>query len=248
MAMNTTHVMTLLTDPDRNVRQRAALALGGVRDAAVAEALVARLGVEDDLNVRENLTWAVVQQGPDVVPSVLALLDSRNPLERRQAAHVLSKIGDTAFAPALAGVIADADPEVAVKAFRAAANTGSPEVVPGLVARLGDESLDVRDALTRALERLGELGVPALVQALADGDASVRAHAAEALGHIGSPAADVAVEPLQAVLGDADAEVRLAAVMSLGALDVDDADLLASARESADPRVRSLAERFDDGR
>ena len=57
-----TRLLIALDDADRTVRQEAALALGGVHDQRVADALVDRLGRERECFVRETLTWATVQQ------------------------------------------------------------------------------------------------------------------------------------------------------------------------------------------
>lgn len=234
-----------LDDPDRTVRQRAAMALGTAGEAAAAEALVARLGTETDCFVREALTWATVQAGPAAVPGVLEQLGSPTPAVRMQAAHVLSKIGDPDHAGVLAGVVADPDPEVAVKAYRAAANTQAVSVVPALAGRLGHGDLEQRDALNAAFVTLGEKSLDALVAALGDADASVREHAADALGSLGSPLADPAVDPLRALLGDVDADVRFAAVTALGELDPESAEqAIADAAGSTDTRVSAVARRL----
>ena len=240
--INTAALIGALNDPDRSVRQRAAVALGSVRSQESADALVSRLGTETDCFVKESLTWAAVQTGPLAVPGVLAQLTSAEPAVRSQAAHVLSKIGDPAHAEHLVPVIADDDPLVAVKAFRAAANTGEPVVIPALAARLGDGDLEQRDALTSAFATLGAPAVDVLIAALADDDASVRAHAADTLGHLGSPLADPALVGLVGLLADADAEVRLAAVSALGQLGVVVAgEALAAAAASPDARVAGVA-------
>lgn len=242
--MTTTH-LTQLTDVDPDVRLAAAFALGSDRDPQVPAALVERLGQEQDPTVRETLTWACVQHADTVRPLVVAKLGSDDAATRSQAAHVLSKMGGDDLAQHLGGVIADADPLVAVKAFRAAASTKDPAVVPALVARLGDADLELRDALSVAFSRLGSLGVPALVEALGNEAAGVRAHAAEALAHVGSPDADGAVGALSALASDADDEVRLAAVMALGALEPDVAkDALVAAADGGDPRVAAVAKSF----
>ncbi len=242
---DTTKLIAALDDPERSLRQRAAVELGAVHTQEAADALVAHLGAENDCFVREALTWATVQTGALAVPGVLGLLKSPVGDVRSQAAHVLSKIGDQAHVPHIVPVVADADPLVAVKAYRAAANTGDPAVVPALAARLGDGDAEQRDALTRAFATLGETGVPALAAALGDDLADVRAHAADTLGHLGSPAADAAVSGLAGLLGDADADVRLAAVSALGELDREvSGDALATAAASGDAVVRQVAERL----
>lgn len=240
--VDTKVLIAALDDPDRSLRHEAAIALGGVHTDAAAQALVAHLGAESDCFVREALTWATVQAGARAVPGVLAQLRSPEAGVRMQAAHVLSKIGDPDHAAHLVPVVADADPQVAVKAYRAAANTGHPDVVPALAGRLGDGDLEQRDALTSAFATLGETGVGTLVAALADDSADVRAHAADTLGHLGSPLADAAAGALAGLLGDADADVRFAAVSALGELDPEAAaTALGQAEASADPVVSRVA-------
>ncbi|MDO5735681.1 MAG: HEAT repeat domain-containing protein [Propionibacteriaceae bacterium] len=247
--MNTTHSLvtqfaTCITHPERDVRLRAAMDAGTLHDPQVTDILVSRLGVEEDSRVREILTWALVQHGDAAVPAVLALLGSENPLERRQAAHVLSKIGDPSHVPYLLPVVADEDADVAIKAYRAAASTGSLEVVQPLVARLGDGDAGQRDALSNAMQQLGELGVDALMAALSDSDSAVRLHAAEAIAQVGEDA-EPAAGALAIRVDDEDPEVALAAVMALGAIGGDAAaaalsDVITSGRQPLAAVARRL--------
>lgn len=234
-----------LQDPDRDIRMQTAMALGSTREAGVAEALVARLGADQDATVRETLTWACVQHADEVLPLVVELLHDESADTRRQAAHVLSKIADPSIAGQLSGVIADDDPQVAIKAYRAAASTNDPAVVPALAARLGQGDQELRDALASAFSNLGGHGVETLVRALADTDAEVRAHAAQALGEVGSPAADRAVEALTRATGDEDAAVRVAAVSALAGFEPEvAAPALRSASGSDDRLVSAIATRL----
>lgn len=234
-----------LVDIDRDVRFRAAMAFGEPPAAPVASALIERLGAEDDCNIRETITWACVQQQDVLLPQLIDALTSPDAGVRRQASHVLSKIGGADLAQHLHGVVADPDPEVAVKAFRAAANTGNPEVVPSLARRLGDGDQEQKDALTTAFAKLAGHGVEALIAALSDPDAEVRAHAADTLGHLGSPDADPALSALSTLLIDPDADVRLAAVGALGELDSElSAAALQQAVDSPDQRVSAVAKRL----
>lgn len=243
--MTTDTNLTCLGDPDRDVRLATAFALGSAASSEAVPALVARLGAEEDPTVRETLTWACVQHAEAALPLVLEAMGSPDAATRAQAAHVASKIGGAGITEALSGVIADDDNEVAIKAYRAAASTLDPAVVPALVARLGEGDLELRDALAVAFERLGALGVPALVEAVGSERAEVRAHAAEALAHVGSPDADGAVTALQGLLDDADGDVRMAAVMALGALDAEvSGPALAAAAGNGDHRVARVAEAF----
>ncbi len=223
---------TLITHPDRDVRLRAALDAGSLLDPQVTATLVSRVGVEEDFSVRENITWALVQHGDLAVPAVLELLTSDDPLQRRQGAHILSKVGDPAHVTAILPVVADDDPDVAIKAYRAAASTGSAEVVEPLLSRLGDGEGEQQDALSNALQQLGPLAVDALINALGDDDPSVRMHAAEALAQIGEDA-EPAVPALANATADEESQVALAAVMALGAVGGDAAHAALQETEKA---------------
>ena len=233
-----------LASSDGTARRHAALALGTSREPEAVRALLDRLPVEADPRVREDLTWALVQHAETAEPELLDMLTSAEPDDRRTAAHVLSKIGDPAHFEPLQPLVGDVDADVAIKAYRAVANTGHPEAAGTLAGRLGDGDALQRDALTSAMHRLGEAAVPALVAALDDPDADVRAHAAEALGHIGGPAADPAVAALERAAGDTDAVVSLHAVSALGQLSEAADEALARVADGGEAVAAQVAARF----
>ena len=246
-----TDVQTLILSldaADGTDRRQAALALGAVRDDAVVGALLDRLRVEPDSRVREDLTWAVVQHAEPAHPRLVAMLADDDPAQRRTAAHVLSKVASADDFDAVAPLVADADPDVAIKAYRAAANTGGERAVGVLVARLGDGDLLQRDSLTTALATVGEPAVPALVAALSSDDAVVREHAAETLGHLGGPEADAAAPALEALTSDAVPAVRQAAVAALGQLAFAADEPLRRIADGDDPLLAQLASRFSEDR
>jgi len=236
-----------LLHPDLGVRRQAALTLGASGDPAAAPALVERLGAEESACVREDVTWATVQLIDAALPRVLALLRSPESAERRQAAHVLSKVGDPAHLGLLLPLVDDAHADVAIKAYRAVASTGDPDALGALAGRLGDGDALQRDALTAAFHRFGELAVPVLVGALADPDADVREHAADALGHLGVEA-DAAVDALASLAGDPVAAVRLAAVAALGQLGPVADGALEAVASGGDRTLASVAARLLGGR
>ena len=168
-------------------RRHAALALGAAKDPSVAPALVAALRAEADGRVREDLTWALVQYAAEAEADLIAWLTSDNPNDRRTAAHVLSKVGNPDHFEHVRPLVADEHVDVAIKAYRAAANTGGASAAEALAERLGDGDHLQRDALSFAFQSLGGGGVPALIAALSSGDARVREHAAEAIGQVGWP-------------------------------------------------------------
>ena len=236
-----------LTSDDLYDRFDAASLIGTHQVVAAADILVARIGVETDRQVNERITWAAVQIIDAALPGVLAKLDSDDPAARAQAAHVLSKGGRPEFADRLVALVGDQNTDVAIKGYRAAANTGQTSVVPALVSRLGDGDALQKDALTNALVSFGNESVDDLVAALADPDAGVRAHAAEALGHLGTEA-DAAVEALAAATSDADESVRQVATSALGQLGPVADAALAEVADGADPHLAAIASSLRESR
>lgn len=241
---NTTRSMIqALGSPEGTDRRAAALALGAVDDPAVVPALLDRIRVEPSSCVREDLTWAIVQHAETAGDTLLEMTASPDAGERRTAAHVISKVGDPAHFEHVRALVADEDADVAIKAYRAAANTGGAAAVGDLAARLGDGDLLQRDALTNAFQRLGAAAVPALVRELAGGSPAVREHAAETLGHLGEEAA-AAAEALVTAASDPEAEVRLAAVAALGQLGEMAREPLTVLSAGADPLLAGVARRY----
>ena len=243
----TRNVQTLIKQLDSTVgtdRRHAALALGSLQDPAIVPALLAHLKTETDGRVKEDLTWAVVQHADEANDEILALLKSDSEHERFTGAHVVSKVGNPEHFEHVRGLVADEHVDVALKAYRAAANTGGHLAAEDLATRLGDGDHLQRDALSDAFRRLGQGGVDALVARLTDGSAAVREHAAEALGYVGGPEADSAAEALARAAADEDADVALAAVSALGQLGSASDEALTRVTEGDDAQLAAVARRF----
>jgi HEAT repeat protein len=163
-------------------------------------------------------------------------LYSKDPAERAAAANRLGAMGENAATavPHLKALLLDrvepyallrsrSDPqyvppknEVADAAERALIRIGKPSVRPLI------ETFTVRgyyekpeDRVVRILAAIGKPAMPAMVRLLDDGDAQVRARAAEVLGRMGDPSA---VEPLARALRDKDPQARAAAAAALATL------------------------------
>jgi HEAT repeat protein len=240
-------VTTLINQLDSSVgtdRRHAALALGALQGPEIVPALLAHLKSETDGRVKEDLTWAIVQHADDANDEILALLASESEHERFTGAHVVSKVANPDHFEHVRPLVADTHADVAIKAYRAAANTGGPRAADALAERLGDGDDWQRDALSDAFRRLGEHGVDALVKRLADADAVVRHHAADALGYVGGPEADAAATALETATTDDDPEVRLAAVSALGQLAFAADEPLQRIAEGDDAVLSAIAKRF----
>jgi elongation factor Ts len=236
----------LLGDADPAVRLSIAVELGRCRAVDAAGVLVERLGLERDFFIREALTWAILRIGDDAMPYLHQALSSPRWLARRQAAHVVSKLGRPEDGELLLPLIADEVDAVASRAYAAAGQTHDPSVVPALVGQLSRGDAEHRNALAAALVEFGEAAVPPLVQALrSDPRADARRHAADVLALLGSPDAERAALPLAEALEDPDRQVRMAALNAVGQLRSPFATQVVSrAAGSPEPALRHLAVRL----
>lgn len=235
-----------IADPDRDVRQESALALGEIADEETVDAVLAQLWIEQDFFVRETLTWTTVRIGESAIDPVLKVLASSNDSEvKLQALHVLSKIAAPSTLADITPFVRDADPEVAAKARWALSRIGDERSVPLLVEHLGIGDAGTQNALTDVLASFGSAAVPVMMDALVHERLDVRRHAAEVLGHVGSPDADRATSALGSAAGGQDVDVAISALMALGSLDNEQASTeIQRATLAQDPRVRGVAERL----
>lgn len=232
-----------LVDPDRDVRQAAALDLGTIAAPAAAQALVARLGFEQDFFVRDTLSWALTRIPDAATPLLLNSLAETDTASRVQVLHVLSKIADPATTKAIVALTADTDSAVASKARWALTRIADPTIIPALAVHLGAGDSTHQNDLTRDLASFGAAAVPVLVAALTSDEPSVRRHAAEVLCFMGSEA-EGAIDALAQALQDAVDEVRLCAAMALYEVGTPEArDVLSHHTEADDPRLRGIARR-----
>ena len=116
-----------------------------------------------------------------------ALLLHADASVRTQAAHALSKLGETRAAPMLLQALSDTSTAVVQKAAYALGVLKDANAIPALVALLEHEAPELRSAVRDALTALGEAAVSPLT-AVITGSASstlARVAAVEALGDTG---------------------------------------------------------------
>jgi HEAT repeat protein len=177
-------LISLLKDPDRNVRVRVLTALGNLggqmhRVMPVLRAALKETALkDDDASVRTQAAHALLQVGPEPDSEVAALTDSlRNELEvlRFHAAVALGDLGreaQPAVPPLIHTALWDEDPavrmEAAVALWKIDPNKG-PLVIPALIKALANDNELI---CWIAADYLGQIGpdareaVPALQQAL----------------------------------------------------------------------------------
>lgn len=202
----------LKTDADESVRRAAADTLGGFGSDAVPELIeVVKEGNEQS---QELAFHALALVGtPAVGPLVEALRESSQE-KRTPLAKALGAIGAPAV-PALRKAIKDSAFLVRMGACEALGCVGpkAVEAVPDLIDALRDDYTNVQRQAGRALEKIGQPAVPALVDAVRFSP-KMRPRAVMILGQIG-PAAKEAVPALTDALKDEDQQVRLEAEKAL---------------------------------
>jgi len=128
-----------LADRDWRVRKEAAIsAKVSPRRAEVLKELLRALGDRDDVGLRNSAVEALVAIGPDAVPTAIVALKTLDADGRKLAVEVLGGVPDVRGAEALAGALADEDPNVRQSAAEAL----------GASALAGD---DARKTAVRAL-------------------------------------------------------------------------------------------------
>ena len=177
-------LISLLKDPDRNVRVRVLKALGTLGGQAHQVMPVLRAALketalkDDDESVRSQAAHALLQVGPESDSEVAGLSDSLQnelPLVRFHAAVALGDLGldgRPAVSPLIHAALWDEDPAVRVEAavalWKIDRNKG-PLVIPALVKALANDNELI---CWIAADYLGQIGpeareaVPALRQAL----------------------------------------------------------------------------------
>jgi HEAT repeat protein len=188
-------LVKILQDPQRK------------QDHARAEQTLAAIGAED-ADISRAVT--LVRGG----------LHSKSAYVRKNAARTLGAIGPAARAavPDLLKALKDESPDVRLQVARTLVRLHPPsgrEAIGVLVAIFAQQSPERNDQAVEILGQIGEAGVPALSEALADQSPPVRAGAARSLGKIGPPARR-AVPGLTAALKDPEESVRAAAAEALG--------------------------------
>lgn len=204
-----------LQSGDHHERSAAALEMGKSGDPNVIPPLVAALCSDHDLNVIEDVTWALTRLQPLPIPSLLDALANADPHGRHNIVHALGKLGDRSAADALIASLRDSAKRVRAKAVFVLGQIGIAEAVPALIERLNDDDDNVRWAAFETLTLPAMNAGPALIEALSHPDEIVREGAARALGALGY---ELALPSLIAALDDPSFDVRSAALEALAQL------------------------------
>ncbi len=159
-------LVELLKDSDWNVRYAAAEALGQMQAKEQAPKLVELLK-DSDSNVRSAAAEALGQmQAKEQAPKLVQLLKDSDSNVRSAAAYALGQMQAKEQAPKLVQLLKDSDSNVRSAAAYALGQMQAKEQAPKLVDLLKDSDSDVRNAAAEALPKLGQQGLPVIVQVL----------------------------------------------------------------------------------
>jgi len=248
-------VLNVLNSEDATARKNAAFCLGLTWSTAQAGRKIAALTEvaehDSDPKVRHQaaVAMALLAGRDDVDPQLKVAIvptmtraiqnESASRATRSHLAGVVGNMGHKGhpMIPAMISLLEDEDDRTRSNAANAIGLLASPYPIKrGQVVRDG-ELPDYH-----ASRESTDLAVDALISALADTDAKVRAEAARGLGHIG-PAAAASVVALTRQLLDEDTETRLRAAESLVLIAPDPSGASetleqAAANETGDPLTR----------
>jgi HEAT repeat protein len=197
-------LLNACSDPDTRVRQAAVWAVGQVGGPAALTGLIRLLG-DPSLAVAHRVQEIMAERGREVIGAILAYAENTASRAGRLAAiELLGWLRISTATDLLLGFTSDLDPELRVKAVKAAAAIGDPRFLEAFHERLTDPSWPVRCQAAKGLSLFGSPdSVPLLAVALRDQHWWVRFYAATALAESG-PAGE---EALSAALRDPDASV-----------------------------------------
>jgi HEAT repeat protein len=231
-----------LSDPEPEVRIRAAKALGAVGGKAAITPLVHALA---EPNRWSTIRIADILAGmrQEVVDELVAGFGGMNMHAKLAALDILGRVRSLSVVGWLRQRLEDRESDVRARAAHALGAIGDPDCGAVLVKGLSDAEWPVRAMAAKALGRIRHLAaIPALCGALRDKVWWVRANAAEALRLMG-PKGD---EALDRMLDDRDVYARHQAVLMLeesGVLDRQ-VDLLSRPQGPEREAAESLIRRF----
>lgn len=177
-------LLPLLEEKDEKVRGAAITALGKLGDLRAVSPVAAKMK-NDTAQIRRIAIIALAAiRKPECEPYLIEALQTENDDNEARVQATVS-LGSIRTAPAAAA----------------------------LIRALADYDLKVQVAAVASISLHGDPAVPGLAAAIRNGETSVRKNAAQALGNIGTPAAD---QQLRALLQDSEAVVRVAAARGLG--------------------------------
>jgi HEAT repeat protein len=213
-------LMRLLDDEDGHVRSLSALGLASIGDQKAVEHII-KLFNDQYEDVQEAAIKALGKLKKWLnLEDVHKMLDSKNPIIRRNASLLIGAIASPDSVAALGFAQKDEDVKVRRAVVSALAAIKTPGSVECLVRALADEDSDIRAAAALSLGSIGAAEVvEQLCLLLTDSEEMVKVAAAKALGTI---SARKSVPNLVELLSDPNGFVKTAVISALGRIGGDD--------------------------
>jgi HEAT repeat protein len=179
-------LLRAIEDGDIRVRQAAAWAVGQVADREALIVLIRLLG-DPSTVVARRAQEVLVERGREIEDALISYAGETSSRDGRlRAIELIGWLRVSGAVELLLGLMTDPDPEIRVKAVKAAAATGDPRFLDPFHHALEDSQWEVRCQAARGLSVLGSpLSVPRLSRALRDPQWWVRFYAAVALAEVG---------------------------------------------------------------
>jgi HEAT repeat protein len=199
----------LSSDPEEEVREHAAWALGESRDPEVVPALVAALSDPYE-RVRTGAAASLALFGPAVAPALRPMLTGSDPYSAIGAARTLGMLRDEESIPGLVALLERNEPEAGGAAIAALIAMG-PAAERSVASIAWDVTLPTAPRV-RAIRVLGGLGTASggdLATLTLDADPEVAAAAASALETMIVVGSTHGIEPVQEEPSPSIHEIRL---------------------------------------
>ncbi|MDO8842497.1 HEAT repeat domain-containing protein [Methanocalculus sp.] len=182
-------LISLLDDPDEDVRWKVAIALGEIGDQRAISPLISLLA-DPDSYVRSRAALALGAIGDRATPDLIRSLTSVDPAVRSSAASALGIIGTEEVIPLLIPLLFDPVDQVKAEAAAALAKIG-PSALPLIVDAVKSAPSDARCKL------FSDLGaVEPLLEIIREGGAEIRLECAFMLKELGDPSLSLVIEEL----------------------------------------------------
>ncbi len=208
-------LVKFLKDENPDTRISAARVVGRLGGPEVAPSLIPCLN-DASPDVRMHAAEALGRlNAKEAVEPLIALLADDQTGVRLAAAAALGKIGDSRAVQPLVEALQPHDAEQRITVAQAVGLLRDPAATQPLIALLRDEREPVQTAAIAALEQMGAIAAPDLINCLSDYSSRICATAARLLGQAG---VSEAREPLIALLKHPDDGVRQAAAAALNRL------------------------------
>lgn len=187
-------LISFLNNPDKQIRDKAVLALGLIKDKTAVPPLLNILHNQDeDETVRISVIHALAKLNDDSsIPILIELLKNTNAHIRLEAAGSLGSLRDKSAVPHLMETLKDTDPYVRMKAVESLGKIGDSSALKAIIALTetpaqgkGRFEINLYDTVTDALGKIGDpSSAQILIRLLKSPDKYLRYSVISSLGMI----------------------------------------------------------------